>query len=227
MAKKRPGISLWKGGIPSWLPSEVPAYTVEQELAIARYEHDLAEHLSSKPKRLRHSLSVGYTAQQMALAYGCDPYLARVAGIFHDWSKLLSHDQTLTRARELGIELEADLELVEPLLHGMIAARELPALYPEVEPCVWQAVDRHTLGNADMSELDMLVFVADGIEPFRKDAEPIERQRGHVGKLSLGDLYWESFSDGISYVVDTRRYLYPGTLAIYNELVLSRKSQRN
>lgn len=227
MAKKRPGISLWKGGVPSWLPSELPTYTVEQDLAIDRYEHDLAEHLSSKPKRLRHSLSVGFTAQQMALAYGHDPYAARVAGIFHDWSKLLSREETFERASELGIELGVDLELVEPLLHGMIASRELPGLYPEVEPCVWQAVDRHTLGNAHMSELDMLVFVADGIEPFRKDVEPIERQRSHVGKLSLADLYWESFSDGISYVVNTRRYLYPGTLAIYNELVLARKNQRN
>ncbi len=227
MGKKHPAITLWKDGTPSWLPSELPAYTVNQELAIARYEHDLAEHLASKPKRLRHSLSVGYTAQQMALAYDCDPYLARVAGIFHDWSKLLSRDQGISRATELGIDLGVELELVEPLLHGMIAARELPELYPEVDPCVWQAVDRHTLGNAHMSDLDMLVFVADGIEPFRKDAEPIERQRSHVGELSLSDLYWESFSDGISYVVDTRRYLYPGTLAIYNEIVLSRKNQKN
>lgn len=227
MGKRQPAISFWKGGVPSWLPSEPPSYAAEQDLAIARYEHDLAEHLASKPKRLRHSLSVGYTAQQMALAYGHDPYLARVAGIFHDWSKLLSSEETFARADELGIELGVDLALVEPLLHGMIAARELPALYPEVEPCVWQAVDRHTLGNAHMSELDMLVFVADGIEPFRKGVPAIESQRSHVGKASLEDLFWESFSDGISYVVDTRRYLYPGTLAIYNELVLSRKNQKN
>ena len=28
------------------------------------------------------------------------------------------------------------------------------------------------------------------------------------------------FSSGIEYVVNTRRYLYPGTIDVYNELVL-------
>lgn len=78
----------------------------------------------------------------------------------------------------------------------MIAARELPERFPELPDDVWQAIDRHTLGNAHMSPLDMVVFVADGIEPLRKPADAIKRQRKLVGKASLSDLYWECFSDG-------------------------------
>ena len=216
---------VWNGSVPSWLCSSDPSYTSGQLEAIERYEAAVAKQLEPKPKRLAHSLSVGLTAERMALAYGVDPYIARVTGILHDWSKVLSRAQSIERARELGIDLGVDLTLVEPLLHGMIAARELPHRFSELPSEVWQAIDRHTLGNAHMSGLDMVVFVADGIEPLRKPADAIKRQRKLVGKTSLDDLFWESFSDGISYVVDTRRYLFPGTLDIYNELVLARAAQ--
>lgn len=213
---------VWEGGAPAWLAEFEPAYEKSQIKAVRGYEEAAAGQLASKPKRLAHSLSVGLTAERMALAYDVDPYLARVSGILHDWSKVLSKAQSIERARELGIDLGVDLALVEPLLHGMIAARELPARFPELPDGVWQAIDRHTLGDARMSPLDMVIFVADGIEPLRKPADAIKRQRKLVGKACLEDLFWTCFSDGISYVIDTRRYLYPGTLSIYNELVLAR-----
>lgn len=212
----------WPNGAPAWLGGIEPFYTKDQLKAICAYEAAAAEQLAPKPKRLAHSLSVGLTAERMAIAYGVDPYLARVSGILHDWSKVLPKERSIERARGLGIDLGVDLSLVEPLLHGMIAARELPARFGELPGCVWQAIDRHTLGNAQMSPLDMVVFVADGIEPLRKPADAIRRQRKLVGKATLDDLFWTCFSDGISYVIDTRHYLYPGTLSIYNELVLAR-----
>lgn len=212
----------WAKGGPSWLGASAPGYDDEQLSSIERYESELAVQLAPKPKRLAHSLSVGRTAERLAVTYGVDPYLARVAGILHDWSKVLPKAESIERAGELGIDLGVDLALVEPLLHGMIAARELPRRFPELPGEVWQAIDRHTLGNAHMSPLDMVVFVADGIEPLRKPAEAIERQRALVGSVSLADLYWASFSDGVAYVIETRRYLYPGTLSIYNDIVLER-----
>ncbi len=217
--------TVWKGMDTGWLPKTRPTYTKEQLADIARYEADLAAQLAEKPKRLRHSLSVGLTAERMALAYGVDPYLARVAGILHDWSKAEPNERLAEEAVRLGISFEVDMGLVGPLLHGMVAARTLPARYPELPSEVFQAIDRHTLGNAHMSELDMVIFVADGIEPFRKAVKPIESQRSHVGKVSLDDLFWESFADGVSYVIDTRRYLYPGTLDIYNEIALARATK--
>jgi HD superfamily phosphohydrolase YqeK len=77
-----------------------------------------------------------------------------------------------------------------------------------------------------MAPLDMVVFVADGIEPLRKPADAIKRQRKLVGKAMLPDLYWASFSDGVAYVIETRRYLYPGTLSIYNDIVLERAREK-
>ena len=216
MSKKN-DCKLWKGLDVSWLPKKLPAYSDAEIVAIDSYEAALAKQLERKPKRLTHSLSVGLVAERLAL-----PYPARVAGILHDWSKGLPNNVLLDRASTLGIDLGVDYSLVEPVLHGMVAARELPGIFPELSSEVLQAIERHTLGDSHMSPLDMVIFVADGIEPFRKNASAIVSQRNHAGSLSLPDLFWESFADGVSYVIDTRRYLYPGTLNIYNDLVLSR-----
>lgn len=221
MSKKN-DCKLWKGLDVSWLPKKLPAYSDAEVAAIDSYEAALAKQLERKPKRFSHSLSVGLVAERLAIAYGIDPYLARVAGILHDWSKGLPKDELLGRASALGIDLGVDYSLVEPVLHGMVAARELPGIFPELSSEVLQAIERHTLGDSHMSSLDMVIFVADGIEPFRKNASAIVSQRNHAGSISLADLFWESFADGVSYVIDTRRYLYPGTLNIYNDLVLSR-----
>lgn len=216
---------LWGGSVPEWMPADDhEPFSPDQLAQIARYEGDLALQLAAKPRRFRHSLSVGHTAERLACRYGVDPYLARVAGILHDWSKGLSNDAVIAHARELGIDLGVDYALVQPLLHGMVAARELPARYPEIPHAVWQAIDRHTLGNAHMSPLDMTLFVADGIEPLRGAIPVLDKQRGHVASSSLADLFWENFADGMAYVVSTRRYLFPGTLDIYNDIVLSRKA---
>lgn len=218
-------VSPWPSGVPAWLADGPTAFGEERRAQVARYEFDLAQTLAHKPQRLLHSLSVGLTAESLAVTYGVDPYEARVAGVLHDWAKGLARDETLARARELDIDLGTPLDLVEPLLHGIIAARELPERYPEVPASVWQAIERHTLGHAEMGPLDMVVFVADGIEPRRRAVPAIERQRRLVGDATLEDLFFTCFADGMAYVVDTHRYLYPGTLAIYNDLVRARAAR--
>jgi HD superfamily phosphohydrolase YqeK len=131
------------------------------------------------------------------------------------------------RARELGIDLGVELALVVPLLHGLTAARALPSRYPRLPDEIWQAIARHTIGAVDMSPLDMVLFVADGIEPGRPDQGGVRVVRGlYAEGAPLDDLYWASFYHGISYVIEGERYLYPGTLDIYNQLALARKGQR-
>lgn len=213
-----------KGKTPSCkMPHEFSSEQVER---IAQIECDVRDRLAHMPKRLAHSLSVAETAENLALVYGVDPYLARVAGLLHDWDKALTHDEIIEQARELGIDMGVDLALVQPLLHGIVAARELPERYPDLPASVFEAIDRHTTGAADMTPLDMVVFVADGIEPLRRGTIGIEETRSLVGKASLDDVYWSAFVGGIIYVVDGGRYLYPGTLDIYNELVLKRSEKK-
>lgn len=204
-----------------------PDYDVDELALIGQLEADLKVHMAeAKPRRYRHSLSVAATAEQMALAYGVSPFEARVAGILHDWDKVLSSEGQILLAQDLGVSLGVDLSLVQPLLHGITAARHLPKDYPMLPASVWQAIERHTMGHARMTPLDMIVFVADGTEPLRRDVPAIHEVRELVdARAPLDDVYWTSFYHGASYVIETQRYLYPGTLEIYNELALARRAR--
>jgi predicted HD superfamily hydrolase involved in NAD metabolism len=197
-------------------------YSKAQRQTIHTLEDALQSHMAAvKPRRYEHSLSVAKAAEKLASLYGVDPYAARVAGILHDWHKVSTNAELLQKAQDLGIDLGVDASLVVGLLHGIITARELPPHFPDLPHDIWLAIARHTTGASDMTALDMVLFVADGIEPLRRATPGIERTRSMVGKASLDDLYWESFIGGAIYVLETHRYLYPGTLEIYNDHVLS------
>ena len=201
---------------------ENATYTPEQEALLARLEADLRVRLAEKPRRLAHSFGVADTCERMALAYGVDPFVARATGLLHDWDKAVPDDELVVRAREAGLDLGVPLELVKPLLHGILAARELPARYPELPAEVWHAIAVHTTAAAEMSPLDEVLFVADGIEPGRPSSTGIEATRALVGKAPLADVFWSAFVGGIVYVLEGGRYLYPGTIDVYNALVARR-----
>ena len=211
-----------------WMPlkNEGVDYEPWQRLTLMRLEADTRSQLAPKPRRLAHSISVARTAEHLAVMYGVDPYLARAAGLLHDWDKVVPSDELIARARHFGIDLGVPLESVEPLLHGMVAARELPQRYPHLPRDVWHAIDCHTSAAEDMGPLDMVLFVADGIEPLRRASEGIRQTRSLVGKASLEDVFWNAFVGGIVYVLEGGRYLLPRTIDIYNTLARDRAHKR-
>lgn len=211
-----------------WRPvkHEKVEYEPGQRLTLTRLESDVRTQLAPKKRRLAHSLSVARTAEHLAVLYDVDPFLAKAAGYLHDWDKVLSKGELLARARRLGIDLGVPLESVEPLLHGMVAARELPERYPHLPNEVWHAIACHTSAAEDMGPLDMVLFVADGIEPLRHASPGIQKTRDMVGRYKLEDVFWNAFVGGIIYVLEGDRYLYPRTIDIYNSLAHSRAQRR-
>ena len=189
--------------------------TENEEAELDRIQGMLEVRMKEKPRRYTHSLGVAKCAQSLAETYGVDPYLATAAGLIHDWDKVLSDEELLARAAQYKIRIAGSPAKVVGLLHGPVAARELPEIFPELPPEVFQAVARHTLAATDMSDLDMVVFVADSIEPNRRGSYA-DRLRGMVGTVPLEDLFFETFAQGIIYVIQTGRYLYPSAIDIYN-----------
>ena len=222
MPKKRKNTSQWK-------PSKDECVTYEpwQTLTLTRIEADTRSQLASKPHRLNHSLSVARMAEHLGVMYDVDPYLAKLAGLLHDWYKVLPRDELIKRASRLGIDLGVPLQRVEPLLHGMVAARELPSRYPHIPQEVWHAIACHTSAAEDMGPLDMVLFVADGIEPLRRESPGIRATRQLVGKAPLEDVFWNAFVGGIVYVLEGERYLLPRTIDIYNTIAQTRRVRRH
>ena len=196
-------------------------YTLEQQALINQLESDLKSHMYDKnPKRFVHSISVGHCAETLAQVYGADMFSARVAGILHDWEKLLSDADTLELAERFRIQVEAPYQKIVGLLHGPLAAKTLPAIYPWLSNEILSAIQKHTAGDRQMSKLDKILYVADLIEPLRSNFKAVEESRNvYLRGGSLDELYESAFCNVMMYVISSRRYLYPNSIALYNEMI--------
>lgn len=196
-------------------------YTAEQQALIDQLESDLKSHMYHKnSKRFAHSISVGHCAETLAQAYGADMFSARVAGILHDWEKLLPDAETIELAERFRIQTEAPYQKIVVLLHGPLAAKTLPAIYPWLSEQILSAIQKHTAGDRQMSKLDKILYVADLIEPLRPNFTSVEEARNvylHGG--SLDELYETAFCSVMMYVISSRSYLYPNSIALYNEMI--------
>ena len=196
-------------------------YTSEQQALIDQLESDLKSHMYHKnPKRFAHSISVGHCAETLAQVYGADMFSARVAGILHDWEKLLPDAETIELAERFRIQTEAPYQKIVGLLHGPLAAKTLPAIYPWLSEQILSAIQKHTAGDRQMSKLDKILYVADLIEPLRPDFEAVVTAREvYLQGGSLDELYESAFCGVMRYVISSRSYLYPNSIALYNEMI--------
>ena len=176
----------------------------DERALLKRIQELLDVRMKDKRKRYVHSLGVAETALHLAEVYGVDRFDAAAAGLIHDWDKVLSDDELVTRALHYGIKIAGSPSAATPLLHGPVAAYELPQLFPELSPAVFQAVDRHTVGACDMTPLDMVVFVADAIEPNRH-GDYAHALRKMVGESTLDELFFSCFAQGLVYVIQSDR----------------------
>ena len=196
-------------------------YPLEQQTLINQLESDLKSHMYDKnPKRFAHSISVGHCAETLAQVYGADMFSARVAGILHDWEKLLPDAETIELAERFRIQAEAPYQKIVGLLHGPLAAKTLPAIYPWLSNEILSAIQKHTAGVRQMSKLDKILYVADLIEPLRPNFTAVEESRNvYLCGGSLDELYESAFCNVMMYVISSRRYLYPNSIALYNEMI--------
>ena len=177
-----------------------------------------------KASRYRHSLGVSQTAEQLARIYGVDQNEAAVAGLLHDWDKSLTGDELKRKSKKLKLAGKEVREHATGVLHSWTAAATLRDEFPELSDAVLQAIGRHTCGAVGMSDLDMVVFVADIIEPGR-DFPDIEGLRAAVGEVCLEELFYRTYKANFMYLLSADMVVAPPSLDVYNSLVVERKKR--
>lgn len=185
-----------------------PSYEVARE--------KLARRLG--PDALAHCVGVAETAARLAMRYGVDVEPARMAGLLHDWAREDGREQLLNEALAAGLPV-SDIDRTVPyLLHARMGAAAVRTEFPDLPEEIVRAVERHTLGAADMSDLDRVVYVADMIEPGRS-FEGVETLRDAECEVSLAELYARAYATSLVHLIRTRRHLHPGTVDAWNAIV--------
>ena len=75
-----------------------------------------------------------------------------------------------------------------------------------------------------MTDLDMVIYVADMIEPLRTQGN-LMPLRVIVGKVPLEALFLKSFEMSIEHLLRRHRFIHPDSLAVWNAYVTSERSR--
>ena len=134
------------------------------------------------PKRYEHTLGVAYTAAALAMRHGADIRKAQIAGLLHDCAKCVEHKKKIRICEKHNIEIN-DIERKNPfLLHAKVGSYIAMRKYNVDDEDIIQAILNHTTGRPAMSLLEKIVYVADYIEPNRRQAPNLAKIRKRAFK---------------------------------------------
>ena len=165
-------------------------------------------------QRFEHSLGVEYTSACLAIVHGADITDARVAGLLHDCAKCIPHSDQIKIMEKAGqppLQEEYD---DQSLLHakcGAIVARDKYGIEDEN---ILNAIRFHTVGRPNMSLLEKIVYIADFLEPNRKDLEIMEGVR-HAAFIDLDQTLLWIMEGVLSYVKKKGMVPAPSGIAAY------------
>ena len=135
-------------------------------------------------KRFEHTLGVEYTAAALAMRYGEDLMKAQTAGLLHDCAKCMSNEKRLSICEKHNISVNK-IERKNPfLLHAKVGSYIAMQKFHVHDSDTVNAILNHTTGRPDMSLLEKIIYVADYIEPGRKQAPNLTEIR----KLAFTDI---------------------------------------
>lgn len=142
---------------------------------LEKYKKKLKKHLDKE--RYQHTLGVMYTCAALAMAYHYDLHKAMLAGLLHDCAKHMPNEKKLEICEKHQIQI-TDIERENPfLLHAKVGAWIAKKKYHVEDAEVLHAIQVHTTGTPAMNTLDMILFIADYIEPGRDKAANLPQIR--------------------------------------------------
>lgn len=184
-----------------YLPEAVFEYIHKHKLYPAIDRQAIREKLKNtlKPSRFLHTIGVENTAACLAMRYGADMNLAALAGLLHDCAKNLPMEELLEESQKNGLPI-SEVERRQPfLLHGKLGAFYAKEKYGVDEDSVLDAITWHTTGRPGMSLLEEIIFIADYIEPSRKEIPGLSEIRRLVF-INLSEAVYLTLKNTLEYL---------------------------
>lgn len=175
-------------------------------------------------KRFEHTERVVEQAKILARKQNLSIEKASVAAALHDYAK----ERPLNELRYWITHSALPKDLLayhHELWHGPVGAQLLEYEHGLTCPDIQSAIYHHTTGRPHMSQLDMIVYVADFIEPGR--TFPGVQEIRDVAYTDLLQAAWLISSHTIHYLMSKNSRIYPETIHTYNDLTLKVQERSN
>jgi predicted HD superfamily hydrolase involved in NAD metabolism len=166
-------------------------------------------------KRYEHSLRVAETGLKMAELFNGDKDKVELAGILHDYAKY----DDLAMMYQQVTQYDLDHELLaynSEILHGPIAASMMKYEHGLEDEEVLQAIYNHTTGRKQMTLTEKIIFVADYIEPERKQPGVDDIRKIIFDEKKLDKAIYEISKRTVSYLLESDKCIYPRTIECLN-----------
>lgn len=165
--------------------------------------------------RFEHTKGVAYTAACLAMAHGADIHKAFLAGLLHDCAKCIPNEEKLSLCKKHKIKL-SEVEKRNPyLIHAKLGAFLAKEEYGVSDEEILHAIEVHTTGAPNMSELDKIIFIADYIEPERDKAENLPEVRKKAFS-DLDEALLQILFDTLFYLGKSEKEIDPSTEETYH-----------
>ncbi len=166
------------------------------------------------PKRFEHTLGVTYTAAALAMCYQVDINKAQIAGLLHDSAKCMDNEKKITICQKHNIQIN-DIEKQNPfLLHAKVGSYIAMKKFGINDPDIINAILNHTTGRPGMSNLEKIIYIADYIEPGRKQAPNLTEVR-KLAFQNLDSALLKILENTLSYLEETSEIIDPMTRKTY------------
>lgn len=200
------------------LPEEVEKYifkfglysnSIENEASIDSINKRL--HYILSPSRFEHTQKVAEEAVKLAKHYKEDENKTFLAGLLHDCAKEYSQEDTRRMCNEFNLKLDDIIEKQIDLAHGFLGAELAKNEYRVYNNDILNAIRYHTLGRKKMSKLEKIIYLADFIEPTRKDFGGLDKLR-KVSYENLDKAMFIALKLTIDYNKQKNRIIHPLSL---------------
>lgn len=172
-----------------------------------------------KSKRFEHVKRVEQTALHYAKQVQVDAEKASIAGLIHDYAKQRPDQDFIQTIKACQLDSEL-LNWGNAVWHGVVGAELIKQELGIYDEDILDAVRYHTTGNAVMTPLAQLIYMADYIEPGR-DFDGVKQARKLMDHDMKEAVAFQT-KHTLSYLIDTNRPVYPQTLSTYNAFVPKR-----
>lgn len=172
--------------------------------------------------RFDHTLRVLETAQELARRFHAPLEKVELAAVFHDYAKQRPTEDL--RREIISSDLPKDLlDYHSELWHGPVGAILAERQYGITDKEILGAIYCHTTGKPHMNKIEMIVYLADYIEPGR-DFPGLEEVR----EAAEGDLLyacWIVSRNTISHLLNKGATIYPDSIHAYNDFTRKMKME--
>ena len=162
-------------------------------------------------KRFSHTLAVAYTARNLARNHHVDPLKAEIAALLHDCAKCMPLSEMQDICKKHALTMDALTLASGNLMHSVAGSYLAATEYGVEDPDILRAISCHTTGKVGMTKLDMVVFLADKIEPTREDYPTLQKVR-MLAPLSLERAMLASLEGTAAYVKSGSHPLHPQSM---------------